>query len=98
MLYSQFTLAKAKKDFQLTTVEGVKFFPASLQPVSPSLKLQADLEDLDWAITVDSEKAKSEGIIYPVLQKGWGNVLPKWWRRCGSIKKTAFPLPRFLAV
>ncbi len=27
------------------------------------------LEDLPWAIAVGSEKAKSEGIIYPVLQE-----------------------------
>ena len=67
MPYSQFTLAQVKQDFQLTTVEGVRFFPAGIEPVAPSSKLQAILEDLPWAIAVDTEKARSEAIINPML-------------------------------
>ncbi len=67
MPYSQFTLTQVKQDFQLTTVEGVRFFPASTPPIAPSSKLQAILEDLPWAIAVDTEKARSEAVINPVL-------------------------------
>lgn len=68
MPYSSFTLAKAKKDFGLTTAEGGRFLPP-IDPIAPSLRLQEALEDLPWAIAVGSEKAKSEGIIYPILQE-----------------------------
>ena len=68
MPYSNFTLAKAKKDFGLTTSEGGRFLP-SIDPIAPSSRLREALEDLPWAIAVGSEKAKSEGLIYPVLQE-----------------------------
>lgn len=67
MPYSQFTIEKVKQDFRLTTVEGVRFFPDSLEPIVPSPRLQGILEDLPWAIAVDTEKARSEVIINPVL-------------------------------
>jgi len=67
MAYSQFTIEKVKQDFHLTTVEGVRFFPNSLEPIVPSTRLQGILEDLPWAIAVDTEKARSEVIINPVL-------------------------------
>ncbi|MBW4475528.1 MAG: hypothetical protein KME54_01315 [Tolypothrix brevis GSE-NOS-MK-07-07A] len=67
MPYSQFTIEKVKKDFQLTTVEGVRFFPDSIESVTPSSRLQAILEDLPWALAVDTEKARSEVIINPIL-------------------------------
>jgi len=67
MPYSQFTIEKVKKDFQLTTVEGVRFFPDSIESVTPSSRLQAILEDLPWALAVDTEKARSEVIINPML-------------------------------
>lgn len=67
MPYSQFTIEKVKQDFHLTTVEGVRFFPDSLEPIVPSPRLQGILEDLPWAIAVDTEKARSEVIINPVL-------------------------------
>ena len=69
MPYSQFTLAKVKKDFGLRIIEGVRFFPDIVTPVAPSDRLKSALEDLTWAIAVGSEKAKSEGIIYPILQE-----------------------------
>lgn len=68
MPYRDFTLAKVKKEFGLITVEPGRFLPA-LEPIAPSSRLQAMLEDLPWAIAVGSEKAKSEGIIYPILQE-----------------------------
>ncbi|MBW4571347.1 MAG: hypothetical protein KME31_26040 [Tolypothrix carrinoi HA7290-LM1] len=67
MPYSQFTIGKVKQDFQLTTVEGVRFFPDLIESVTPSSRLQAILEDLPWALAVDTEKARSEVIINPVL-------------------------------
>lgn len=66
MPYSQFTFSKVKQDFGLTTVEGDRFFPV-VEPIPPSSKLQAILEDIPWAIAVDTEKARSEVIINPVL-------------------------------
>ncbi|CBN58664.1 MULTISPECIES: hypothetical protein [Kamptonema] len=68
MPYSQFTLTKVKKDFKLTIVEGEQFFP-SIKPITPSSRLVSELEDLTWTIAVGSEKARSEAIIYPVLQE-----------------------------
>ncbi|MEO1561136.1 MAG: hypothetical protein AAFS12_16440 [Cyanobacteria bacterium J06632_19] len=67
MPYSQFTIDKVKQDFGLRTVEGVRFFPESVEPISPSPRLKGVLEDLPWAIAVDTEKARSEVIINPVL-------------------------------
>ena len=67
MPYSQFSIEKVKQDFRLTTVEGVRFFPNSLETIVPSPRLQGILEDLPWAIAVDTEKARSEVIINPVL-------------------------------
>lgn len=67
MPYSKFSLSKAKKDFQLAIVEGVQFLP--LAPITPSARLLNDLEDVPWAIAVGSEKARSESIVYPVLQE-----------------------------
>jgi hypothetical protein len=69
MTYSKFTLSKVKKDFQLVIVDGVRFIPAIAQPIPPSPRLLNELEDVPWAIAVGSEKARSESIIYPVLQE-----------------------------
>ncbi|MBW4665986.1 MAG: hypothetical protein KME60_00730 [Cyanomargarita calcarea GSE-NOS-MK-12-04C] len=67
MPYSQFTIDKVKQDFRLTTVEGIRFFPNSIEQITPSPRLQGILEDLPWAIAVDTEKARSEVIINPIL-------------------------------
>lgn len=68
MPYSQFTtITKVKEAFHLTTVEGVRFLPVSIDPIPSSPKLQAILEDLPWAVAVDTEKARSEVIVNPVL-------------------------------
>lgn len=69
MPYSKFTLSKAVEDFQLTIVEGDRFFP-EISPVYPTALLKDTLkETLPWAIAVGSEKARSEAIINPVLLK-----------------------------
>ena len=67
MSYSQFTIDKVKQDFGLKIVEGVCFFPNSLEIITPTHRLQGILEDLPWAIAVDTEIARSEVIINPVL-------------------------------
>ncbi|MDJ1177782.1 hypothetical protein PJF56_02780 [Roseofilum sp. BLCC_M91] len=67
MPYSKFTLSRAVEDFELTLIEGDRFFP-KIQPVQPTPLLQEILkETIPWAIAVSSEKARSEGIINPVL-------------------------------
>ncbi|MFW6264176.1 MAG: hypothetical protein ACOC3E_01470 [Cyanobacteriota bacterium] len=67
MPYSKFTLSQAVEDFQLTIVEGDRFLP-DIFPINPTSLLQETLkETLPWAIAVGSEKARSEGIILPVL-------------------------------
>ncbi len=67
MPYSKFTLSKAVDDFNLTIIEGSRFLP-EIAPVTPSPLLRDTLrETIPWAIAVSSEKARSEGIINPVL-------------------------------
>ena len=67
MPYSKFTISKAVEDFNLTIVEGARFLP-EIPPVTPSPLLRDTLkETIPWAIAVSSEKARSEGIINPVL-------------------------------
>lgn len=67
MPYGKFTLSKAVDDFNLTLIEGNRFLP-EIPPVTPSHLLQETLaETIPWAIAVSTEKARSEGIINPVL-------------------------------
>jgi hypothetical protein len=68
MPYSQFTtISKVKQAFNLTTVEGNRFVP-NIDPIAPSPILTGYLlESLPIVATSGSEKARSEGIIYPVL-------------------------------
>ncbi len=67
MPYSKFTLSQAVEDFQLTLREGDRFLP-EVSPVNPTALLKDTLkETIPWAIAVSSEKARSEGIINPVL-------------------------------
>lgn len=53
MLYSQFTIGKVKQDFQLTTLEGIRFFPDSLETSVSSgtqwrfLKLEGQIVTID---------------------------------------------------
>lgn len=67
MPYSKFTLSKAVEDFQLTLVEGDRFLPQVPAAEPTSLLKETLKETLPWPIAVSSEKARSEGIINPVL-------------------------------
>ncbi len=67
MPYSKFTLSRAIEDFELIVREEPNLF-AAIDPVKPTPLLQEILlENVPWAIAVGSEKARSEGIINPVL-------------------------------
>ncbi|HAJ64881.1 MAG TPA: hypothetical protein DCP31_41275 [Cyanobacteria bacterium UBA8543] len=68
MPYSQFkSIAQAKAAFKLTIIEGDRFLPPT-PPVAPSPTLKDYLQEtLPIVATSGSEKARSEGIIYPVL-------------------------------
>ncbi len=67
MAYSDFTLAKVRDAFGLTLVEDQNLF-ASVPGVPPSDYLKQSLsENLSLAVAVNSEKARSEFIIAPVL-------------------------------
>lgn len=70
MSYSKFkTIAQAKAAFGLSVLEGDRFLPKT-EPVQPSATLQDYLhESLPLVATSGSEKARSEGIIYPVLME-----------------------------
>jgi hypothetical protein len=67
MPYSKFTLSRVVEDFELIVQEKPNLFVA-IDPVKPTPLLQEILlENVPWAIAVGSEKARSEGIINPVL-------------------------------
>ena len=67
MPYSQFTnISKAKEAFGLTTREGGRFIPPT-EPIEPSATLTAYLQESLPLAASASEKARSEGIIFPVL-------------------------------
>ncbi|KAF0248465.1 MAG: hypothetical protein FD167_2131, partial [bacterium] len=65
--YSQFTLAKVKQQFQLETEENTNLF-ADVADVEISDLLQTILaENIPLALSVSTEKARSELIISPIL-------------------------------
>ncbi|WP_392534307.1 hypothetical protein [Nostoc sp. C117] len=67
MAYSDFSIRKAKENFNLTLVEGGSFFP-KIEPLAPSPYLVEFLqESIPLAIAMGSEKARSELIISPIL-------------------------------
>jgi hypothetical protein len=67
MDYSHFTIAQVQADFQLTIDERQALF-TNVQPVQPSSLLTNFLaEYLSLAIDINSEKARSEFVIAPVL-------------------------------
>jgi tetrahydromethanopterin S-methyltransferase subunit E len=68
MPYSHFkTLSSAIDTFDLELHEG-PFFP-TLQPIEPSDTLRIAIEDSLPTVAASSEKARSEGLIYPVLME-----------------------------
>jgi hypothetical protein len=69
MAYSDFTLAKAKDVFGLTLDEHQYLFRA-IETVQPSDFLQQMLdENLSLATAINSEKARSEFLIAPILSE-----------------------------
>ncbi len=67
MEYSDFSLAKVKKDFGLTLDESRDLF-AAISPVVPSEILTTILNDyVPLAIYLSTEKARSEFLISPIL-------------------------------
>lgn len=67
MPYSDFTLEKVKTAFGLTIVENISLFP-DVAPVPPSQLLTELLKDYTpLAAAINTEKARSEFLIAPVL-------------------------------
>ena len=67
MAYSSFTLSKVSRTFQLETVWQPALF-ADIEPVVPSEHLTAVLKrNLPFALTMGTEKAKSEMVVAQVL-------------------------------
>jgi hypothetical protein len=67
MSYSDFTLRRVKQDFNLTIVEETTFL-TSIESQQPSFFLAAFLEKyLPLALALNTEKARSEMLICPIL-------------------------------
>jgi len=67
MSYSDFTLSKLESEFDLTLNERVEIFP-EIKPVTPSQLLREILEEnIPLALEIDTEKARSELIIAPIM-------------------------------
>jgi co-chaperonin GroES (HSP10) len=67
MPYSEFTLKKVRQDFNLTIVEQPGFLP-TIEPILPSANLAEFLERyLPLALALNTEKARSEMLICPIL-------------------------------
>ena len=67
MAYSDFTLQKVKSNFNLITEENLDLF-AEVQPISPSELLSQTLkETIPLVSAINTEKARSELIITPIL-------------------------------
>ncbi|MBV6627506.1 MAG: hypothetical protein KI793_32060 [Rivularia sp. (in: Bacteria)] len=67
MPYNNFTLSKAKKDFNLTTIESENLFK-DVGSIEPSATLVELLEEyLPLARAISTEKAKSELLVIPIL-------------------------------
>jgi hypothetical protein len=68
MPYSQFSLPKVIQDFNLTLVEGGSFLSLPETTVSPSPYLAEFLNrNIQLAVALNTEKARSELIICPLL-------------------------------
>jgi len=69
MAYSDFTLAKVREAFSLTFEENRDLF-ADIPAVPPSDRLKLTLEEnIPLAIAINSEKARSEFLIAPILSE-----------------------------
>lgn len=67
MPYSEFSLAKAKQDFGLITLEKRDIFAASPELAASNLLVESLDYNLPIALGSNSEKARSELIIAPIL-------------------------------
>ena len=71
MAYSNFTLETVEKEFELELVEHAGIF-AHIEPVSLSAELTSALaRNVPLATTINTEKARSEMIISPLLVELW---------------------------
>ncbi|NEP46711.1 MAG: hypothetical protein F6K35_48980 [Okeania sp. SIO2H7] len=67
MSYSDFTIEELETQFNLNIEEDIELF-TNIEPVTPSEILRAVLaENLPLALDIDTEKARSELIIAPIL-------------------------------
>jgi hypothetical protein len=67
MLYSDFTLSKFKKDFNIRIYEESDLF-AKVEPIQISDTLTTTLEETtELALAINTEKARSEMILTPIL-------------------------------
>ena len=67
MAYSDFSLTKFKKNFNITIKEEADLF-ATVEPIEISEKLTNTLEETtELALAINTEKARSEMIITPIL-------------------------------
>jgi hypothetical protein len=67
MAYSEFTLSKFKKNFNIKIDETANLF-ADIEPLEASEKLINSLEEsAELALAINTEKARSEMIITPIL-------------------------------
>ncbi|MGK7890531.1 MAG: hypothetical protein AB4042_14465 [Leptolyngbyaceae cyanobacterium] len=67
MSYGEFTLSQLESEFNLILQERVELF-TDVQPVTPSALLRETLaENIPLALEIDTEKARSELIIAPIL-------------------------------
>ncbi|WP_413161749.1 hypothetical protein ACL6C3_23940 [Capilliphycus salinus ALCB114379] len=67
MAYSDFSLSRVKKEFNLTFTEATDIF-ASVPELKPSVFLEETLqENLPVALASNTEKSRSEMIITPIL-------------------------------
>ncbi|OBQ06025.1 MAG: hypothetical protein AN490_12885 [Anabaena sp. AL09] len=67
MAYSDFTLSKFKKDFHIHINEKMDLF-ANIEPIQISEQLKNSLEETnELALAINTEKARSEMIITPIL-------------------------------
>ncbi len=67
MSYGEFTLDQIINQFSLHIQERVELFPA-VQPITPTSLLQETLaENIPLALEIDTEKARSEMIVTPIL-------------------------------
>jgi hypothetical protein len=67
MSYSDFTLSEVKKRFNLTIVEDQTLFPVLPSLVAPKRLTELLQAYLPLATSINTEKARSEWIIAPIL-------------------------------